>query len=475
MSHAAVPLCVDLDGTLIHGDLLMETCVALLRKNPLYLFLLPWWLFRGGKAHLKAQIASRVLLNHAVLPFHREFVQWLTDEKRDGRQIWLCTASNQRLAEAVATHLQLFDGVLASTDTLNLSGKQKADMLVAKFGSRAFDYCGNDRVDLHVWSVSRGGVVVNGHGNLEARARKVTEVYRTFGSPGHHARAVWKLLRPHQWAKNVLLLVPLLAAHRGLDPTALGHAALGLLAFCLCASSVYVLNDMLDVEADRQHPRKALRPFASGALPLKAGFVLIPLLLFATAGIAMLLPLKFGLVLAAYYLLTLGYTLGIKQLVIVDVLCLAGLYTIRIVAGAAAVDVPLSLWLLLFSLFLFLSLALVKRFAELQVMKGEGKLEAAGRGYRLDDLALLESLGTGAGYMCVLVLALYINNPVVEVLYRQPQVLWALCPLMLYWITRVWVVSHRGQMHDDPVMFALRDRASVVIGVLAAVVVWAAT
>jgi 4-hydroxybenzoate polyprenyltransferase len=286
---------------------------------------------------------------------------------------------------------------------------------------------------------------------------------------------VWKLLRPPPWAKNVLLLVPLLAAHRGLDPTALGHAALGLLAFCLCASSVYVLNDMLDVEADRQHPRKALRPFASGALPLKAGFVLIPLLLFATAGIAMLLPLKFGLVLAAYYLLTLGYTLGIKQLVIVDVLCLAGLYTIRIVAGAAAVDVPLSLWLLLFSLFLFLSLALVKRFAELQVMKGEGKLEAAGRGYRLDDLALLESLGTGAGYMCVLVLALYINNPVVENLYRQPQVLWALCPLMLYWITRVWVVSHRGQMHDDPVMFALRDRASVVIGVLAAVVVWAAT
>lgn len=474
MSHAAVPLCVDLDGTLIHADLLVETCVALLRKNPLYLFLLPWWLLRG-KAHLKAQVASRVLLNHAALPFHRELLQWLADERREGRQIWLCTASNQRLAEAVALHLQLFDGVLASSDTLNLSGKQKAEMLVTKFGNRAFDYCGNDTVDLHVWSVSRGGVVVNAHGDLEQRARQVTDVYRTFGSPGHQVRALCRLLRPHQWAKNALLFVPVAAAHRIVDPTALGHAGLAFLAFCLCASSVYVLNDMLDVEADRQHPRKSQRPFASGALPLKAGFALIPLLLLATAGIAWLLPVQFGLTLGGYYLLTLAYTLGVKQLVIVDVLCLAALYTIRIVAGAAAVAVPLSLWLLLFSLFLFLSLALVKRFAELQVMQRQGKLEAAGRGYRLDDLALLESLGTGAGYMCVLVLALYINNPVVEKLYRHPEVLWALCPLMLYWITRVWVVSHRGLMHDDPVMFALRDRASLVIGVLGAIVIWAAT
>ncbi|WP_233809287.1 UbiA family prenyltransferase [Paraburkholderia sp. HP33-1] len=473
MNYPAVPLCVDLDGTLIHGDLMVETCVALLRKNPLYILLLPWWLLHG-KAHLKAQLANRVLLNHTALPFRRELLQWLADEKRDGRQIWLCAASNQHLAEAVALHLQLFDGVVASTDTLILSGKQKAEMLVAKFGNRAFDYCGNDRGDLQVWSVSRGGVVVNAHGNVEQRAREVTDVYRTFGSSGHHIPAICKLLRLHQWAKNLLLFVPMAAAHRVLDPAALGAATLGFLAFCLCASSVYVLNDMLDVEADRQHPRKALRPFASGTLPLKAGFALIPLLLLATAGIAWILPVRFGLALAGYYLLTLAYTLGVKQVVIVDVLFLAGLYTIRIVAGAAAVVVPLSLWLLLFSLFLFLSLALVKRFAELQVMQRQGKPEAAGRGYRCDDLALLESLGTGAGYMSVLVLALYINNPVVETLYRHPKVLWGLCPLMLYWITRVWIVSHRGEMHDDPVMFALRDRTSLLIGVLAAIVIWGA-
>jgi len=473
MHQPTVPLCVDLDGTLIHGDLLLETCVALLRKNPLYLFALPWWLLHG-KAYLKAQIASRVLLNHAALPFHQELLQWLNDEKRDGRHIWLCTASNHRLAEAVASHLQLFDGVLASSDTQNLSGRQKADMLVAKFGSRAFDYCGNDRVDLHVWSVSRGGVVVNADIGLEQRAREVTDVYRTFTSHKSTARAIWTALRPHQWAKNVLLFVPLAAAHRVLDFSAQANALLSFVAFCLCASSVYVLNDMLDVEADRQHPRKSTRPFASGVLPLSTGFVLIPLLLLTSAGLSMLLPGPFRLALATYYLLTLAYTLGIKKIVIIDVICLAGLYTIRIVAGAMAVAVPLSLWLLLFSLFLFLSLALVKRFAELKVMQHDGKLEAAGRGYRLDDLGLLESLGTGAGYMCVLVLALYINNPAVENLYRRPELLWALCPLLLYWVSRVWVLSHRGQMHDDPVMFALRDRVSLVLGALAALVIFTA-
>lgn len=473
MHPASVPLCVDLDGTLIHGDLLLETCIALLRKNPLYLFALPWWLLHG-KACLKAQVASRVLLNHTTLPFHQELLQWLTDEKREGRHIWLCTASNHRLAEAVASHLQLFDGVLASSDTQNLSGQQKADMLVAKFGPRAFDYCGNARVDLYVWSVSRGGVVVNADVGLERRARQVTNIYLTFASHRQSARAVWKVLRPHQWAKNVLLFVPLAAAHRILDAAALADALLGFLAFCLCASSVYVLNDMLDVEADRQHPHKAARPFASGLLPLRAGFLLIPLLLFASAALSLRLPAPFRLALMAYYLLTLGYTLGIKKVVIVDVLCLAGLYTIRIVAGAMAVAVPLSLWLLLFSLFLFLSLALVKRFAELQVMQRRGRLEASGRGYRLDDLGLLESLGTGAGYMCVLVLALYINSPAVETLYHRPQVLWALCPLLLYWISRVWVYSHRGLMHDDPVMFALRDRVSLALGAMSAIVVCAA-
>lgn len=470
MSQATVPLCVDLDGTLINGDLLFETSIALLRRNPLYLFLLPWWLIRG-KAFLKAEIARRVLLNNAALPFHQDLLKWLIDEKRGGRELWLCSASNHRLAEGVANHLQLFEGVLASTDNYNLSGKHKAALLVQKFGAKAFDYCGNARVDLEVWSVSRGGVVVNGGFSLEQQAREVTNVYKTFTSHEHDAIGIVKVLRLSQWAKNVLLFVPLAAAHRVFDAVAVGQAAMGFLAFGLCASSVYVLNDMLDVEADRQHPNKKLRPFASGQLSLSIGLVLIPVLLTGAACTALLLSKQFQMTLAAYYLLTLAYTLGIKKLVIVDVLFLAGLYTIRIVAGAAVILVPLSLWLLLFSLFLFLSLAMVKRYAELQLMQRLGKLEAAGRGYQLDDLGLLQSLGTGAGYLCVLVLALYINSPAVELLYSRPPILWALCPLLLYWVSRVWVIAHRGLMHHDPVMFALRDRMSLAIFVLAAIAV----
>ncbi len=474
MSLPSIPLCVDMDGTLIHGDLLLECCLALLRRNPLYLFLMPWWLL-CGKAVLKAELARRVCLNHATLPVHREFLNWLSDQKGEGRQLWLCTASNHRLATGIADHLKLFEGVLASSDTHNLSGRNKADSLVEKFGVKAFDYCGNHRVDLAVWSVSRGGVLVNAPKRLEKRARMVTDVYRTFAPQGHMMRAVAKALRLHQWVKNILLVVPLAAAHQLLDVEALGAAMLAFLAFSLCASSAYVLNDMLDLEADRQHPRKAQRPFASGQLPLLAGFVLVPLLLAGAIATAMLLPPNFRLVLAGYFLLTLAYSFRLKRVALIDIVVLAGLYTIRIVAGTFAVSVPLSFWLLMFSVFLFFSLALVKRYTELQVMQRQGSLGAAGRGYRLDDLAVLESLGTSAGFLSVLVLALYINSPAVEALYRQPQIMWMLCLLMLYWISRVWMSAHRGAVHDDPVLFALKDRASLIVGILCAITIYLAS
>lgn len=474
MGKPRIPLCVDLDGTLIPGDLLLESCIALLRQNPLYLLLMPCWLCRG-KAYLKAQIARRARLNHAALPFHRELVAWLREQKRRGRPLWLCTAANHRLAQAVADHLNLFDGILASSDTHNLRGHEKAHSLTQIFGDRAFDYCGNHRVDLAVWSVSRGGVVVNASKSLEARARAVTHVYKTFAPDGHAMHAIVKTLRPHQWVKNILLLVPLAAAHRLGEPEALGAALLAFLAFSLCASSVYVLNDMLDVEADRQHPGKSRRPFASGQLSLLAGVCLAPLLLVGASAAAWPLPWAFKSVLCAYYALTLAYSTVLKRLVVADVAVLAALYTIRIVAGAMAVGVPLSFWLLMLSLALFFSLALVKRYAELKVMQREGRLESAGRGYRLEDLAIVENLGTAAGYLSVAVLALYINSPAVEMLYRRPQIIWVLCMLLLYWISRVWVLAHRGMMHDDPVVFALKDKTSLAIGLCGALTVYFAT
>ena len=283
--------------------------------------------------------------------------------------------------------------------------------------------------------------------------------------------AILRLLRPHQWSKNVLLAVPLLASHGAGGAGAPLHLLLAIAAFCLCASSVYVLNDLLDIESDRAHPRKSKRPLAAGEVSVRAAGVLIVSLLVAAAIIAFWLPPRFQLLLAGYCALTAIYSAVLKGQVVVDALCLAGLYTLRVVAGAAAAQVLLSFWLLLFSVFVFLSLAFVKRYAELDALRRAGRLKAAGRGYCVDDLPVLQSLGIGAGYLSVLVLALYINSPDITELYRRPKFIWMLCVLMLYWVSRVWMRAHRGTMNEDPVVFALKDPVSLCVGVLAAVTV----
>lgn len=470
MSEAqSTPLCVDLDGTLIHSDLLLESFLLLIKQNPLFLFLVPLWLL-GGKARLKAEIASRVQLNGAALPYSEQFLDWLKAQKAQGREIWLCTASDQRMAQAVAQHVGLFDGVLASDGQTNLSGSNKAQQLVQRFGERGFDYCGNERVDLKVWQHARSAIVVNAKPGLEASARACTQVEAVFQPPKSGLRVALKALRVHQWAKNALIFVPLAAAHRLQDTPTLVAGLVAFAAFSLCASSVYLLNDMLDLEADRQHPRKCKRPFAAGTLSLLFGLVAAPALLLISLALALTLPLKFLAVLGAYYLVTLAYSFGLKRLVMIDVLTLAGLYTVRIVAGAAATDIPLSFWLLLFAIFIFLSLAIVKRYAELHAMRKQGQLKASGRGYQVEDLALLQSLGASSGYISILVLALYVNSPDIAVLYSHPKMVWMLCPIMLYWVSRVWMQTYRGHMHDDPLVFALKDRISLLTGAAAAAV-----
>ena len=470
MSEAqSTPLCVDLDGTLIHSDLLLESFLLLIKQNPLFLFLVPFWLL-GGKARLKAEIASRVQLNGAALPYSEQFLDWLKAQKAQGREIWLCTASDQRMAQAVAQHVGLFDGVLASDGQTNLSGSNKAQQLVQRFGERGFDYCGNERVDLKVWQHARSAIVVNAKPGLEASARACTQVEAVFQPPKSGLRVALKALRVHQWAKNALIFVPLAAAHRLQDTPTLVAGLVAFAAFSLCASSVYLLNDMLDLEADRQHPRKCKRPFAAGTLSLLFGLVAAPALLLISLALALTLPLKFLAVLGAYYLVTLAYSFGLKRLVMIDVLTLAGLYTVRIVAGAAATDIPLSFWLLLFAIFIFLSLAIVKRYAELHAMRKQGQLKASGRGYQVEDLALLQSLGASSGYISILVLALYVNSPDIAVLYSHPKMVWMLCPIMLYWVSRVWMQTYRGHMHDDPLVFALKDRISLLTGAAAAAV-----
>lgn len=283
--------------------------------------------------------------------------------------------------------------------------------------------------------------------------------------------AILRLLRPHQWSKNALLAVPLLASHGAGGAGAPQHLLLAIAAFCLCASSVYVLNDLLDIESDRAHPLKCKRPLAAGEVSVRAARLLIGSLLVAAAVIAVGLPPRFQLLLAGYCVLTGIYSSALKGQVVVDALCLAGLYTLRVIAGAAAAQVPLSFWLLLFAVFLFLSLAFVKRYAELDALRRAGRLKAAGRGYCVADLPVLQSLGIGAGYISVLVLALYINSPAIAELYRRPKYVWTLCVLLLYWISRVWMRAHRGTMNEDPVVFALKDPISLGVGVLAAVTI----
>lgn len=473
-ARVAIPvLCVDLDGTLIRSDLLLESLMLLIKRNPLLLLYIPFWLLRG-KAVLKAEIASRVTLDPAALPYNTELVRWLETERRTGRSLWLCTAANERLATCVAEHLGLFDGVLASDRNTNLAGSAKAAQLVQRFGERGFDYCGNEHRDLAIWEKAHGAIVVGGGRNLEQAVTQRARLLQAFPDQGSKLRAAIRALRPHQWAKNTLILVPILAAHRAHELSLLGVGLVAMMAFCLCASSVYILNDLLDLEADRAHPRKSKRPFAAGDLSILTGLMLAPVLLATAVLLAAFLPAMFQLAFATYYTLTLLYSFFLKSRVLVDALALAGLYSLRMIAGAAAVSVPISFWLLLFSVFLFLSLALVKRFAELEGLRRQQRLRAAGRGYRVEDLSMLQSLGSAAGYLSVLVLALYINSPEIEALYRRPKVIWLLCVLMLYWVSRVWMQASRGLMHDDPVVFALKDRVSLGIGVLATVTVLAA-
>jgi 4-hydroxybenzoate polyprenyltransferase len=463
------PIVVDLDGTLVRTDLLWETLFLLLRDRPWRVVSAALKL-RHGRAAFKAHLASLSPVDAESLPLRSDLVDWLRQEKSTGRSLVLATASDQRIAAVVAEHVGLFDEVLASDGTRNLKGKTKAAALIKRFGQGGFDYAGDSRADLPVWAAAREAIVV-GNERLAKAAGQVAEVRLRFPPPSPSS-ALLQALRPHQWVKNLLLFLPLVAAHQLTDGTSLLSGLLAFVAFSLTASSVYLLNDLIDLPADRAHPRKCQRPFAAGTLPLAWGALLSPLLLLTSLGLCLLfLPTLFSLILIGYYLLTTTYSFGLKRKPVVDVILLAALYTVRVIAGAAAVAIVPSFWLLALSMFIFLSLALAKRYTELDSLRQRGELTAAGRGWHVDDLPLVQSLGTGAGLISVLVMALYINSPQAQQLYSTSEILWLVCPLLLYWITRLWFKTHRGEMHDDPVVFAIRDRVSLLTGVLTAGIV----
>lgn len=377
--------------------------------------------------------------------------------------------SRSQLGTQIATHLGIFDEVIASDGQDNVAGERKAAALVERYGKKGFDYAGNSSTDLAVWAHARRAIVVNGKTGLTDRASAISELTEVF-PPARQGLSAWRrVLRVHQWLKNILLFVPLLAAHDLTNLHAWGALLLAFVAFSLCASSVYIANDLMDLESDRLHPRKRKRPFAAGLVPAWKGVLLAPVLLVASLWLGWQVGTAFLSWLLLYFSLTCVYSWRLKRLLLIDCLTLAMLYTLRIVAGAAAIGQPLSFWLLAFSIFLFLSLAFVKRYAELRLYrKGSGSLH--GRGYHSDDAPIVQMMGIVAGYAAVLVLALYVNSDAIVALYEHPRLVWGAVPVVLFWVSWVWMRAHRGEMHDDPLVFAIKDRTSLAAGAAFALV-----
>ena len=468
MNEAQV-IAVDLDGTLTLTDTLYESVLTLVRNKPYFLLLLPFWLFKGI-AHLKQKVAEYSELDVTTLPYNQPLIDWLKEEKQCGKKIILCTAANEKIAEAVVGNFDLFDAFIASDSKTNLKGVRKRDVLQERYGDKGYDYAGNSNDDLEVWSGASNAIVVNASEYVLQKASKLTSVTQVFLSE-RASIVVWlRAIRVHQWLKNLLLFVPLLAAHQIDNAQSLGLLVIAFLSFSLCASSVYITNDLLDLESDRNHPRKRFRPFATAKLSVLHGVFAAPFLITTSFLLGAVVGSNFLIVLLVYLFLTVTYSFSLKLLVLVDCLTLAILYTMRIIAGAAAVSVSLSFWLLAFSIFIFLSLALVKRYAELLVQSREGKNSAHGRGYLVTDAPLLQVLGVSSGYISTLVIALYLRSENVMSLYAQPLAIWLLIPILLFWVSWVWLKSSRGEMHDDPIVFAATDKTSLSVAVITAFV-----
>ena len=469
---AALPLCVDLDGTVLRTDSLFESLARLLRQKPWCIVMIPLWCLQG-RARLKQHLARRVLIHVALLPYHVKFLEWLKHQKAEGREIILATAADASIARCIASHLDVFDSVIASDGQHNLKGKRKLDILRERFPG-GFEYAGNARSDLKIWRHCSDAVAVGASPQLVQQARDSGVRVRTFpgGSKGlrHYARA----MRCHQWAKNVLIYVPLLTSHQFTHPTLLWRATLSGLLFSLCSSAQYILNDLMDLDADRHHPTKRLRPFASGDLPLQTGFVLAPLLLGVSLATAWFLSPLFAGALALYFGLSLAYSLHIKRIILLDAFVLSGLYTIRIIAGHLVTGIAFSVWLMSFAFFLFLSLAFSKRWTELNnAQRSNGTV--VGRGYEIGDLQQVNLFGVCSSFLAAVVFILYLQSDKVKELYRYPQLLWLLSPIFLYWVSRIWILSTRGKVSEDPVLFVLKDPVTYVAAVICGLIMLLAT
>lgn len=460
------PLIVDLDGTLLRTDLLYESLALLAKTSPWSLLLLPVWLLAGGKARVKREIARRVDLDVATLPLNGPLLDWIRRQRLAGRAVGIVSAADQLLVDRVADDLGLFDEAIGSDGATNLSGRRKIDAIAARFGAD-FTYCGDAPTDIHVWRHCRSAVLVGRGTRLHARLPEDVVVHERFETEPAGPRVWFKALRVHQWVKNGLVFVPLLLSGQVTDLRLFGLAALGALILSLVASATYLLNDLFDLAADRQHRSKRNRPFASGALPLVHGLAAVPVLAVAVGVLLLFAPPAFALVTGLYVAVTLAYSFRLKRVPILDLFVLAFLFTVRLLAGITVIGVALSPWLLTFSMFFFLSLAAMKRYIECSELDRSGKAATPGRGYRAGDHPWLLAMGAASGFCSALVFFLYLTEPHSPAhAYATPELLWFICAILGYWLSSAWLVALRGQMHDDPVVFALKDRESRLLGVV---------
>jgi len=473
--NRSIPLYVDLDETLIHTDTLYESIISLLKNNLLFLFILPFWLL-SGKAYFKFKIGQHCTLEPKTLPYNCRLLEFLRQEKKRGRSLIMATACTRATAEKITNHLAIFDELIASTKKENLKGYAKLAAIKNHCHEQPFAYAGDSQADLAIWSAAAEVIIAGQAPGIKSKlAAMPLKIEADFSSPAPGVKAWLKAGRPHQWSKNLLVFVSLILAHKVAQFDLLRQCIIAWAAFSAAASGIYLFNDLFDLEADRHHKDKRFRPLASGNLKIKYAIMAAPLLM--AAGLILSWPLSwpFKIVLTTYIATTSCYSLFLKRLVLLDVIILSLLYTIRIIAGSAAIGVSTTPWLLGFSLFLFLSLALAKRYSELLHYRSlDESAKIRGRGYKPEDVEQLAIFGSASGYISVLVLALYINSTASSALYNNPQFLWPICVLLIYWISRVWLLARRGELHEDPVIFTLHDRPSYYIGILTALLLYMA-
>lgn len=456
----AKTLYVDLDGTLCRSDTLFEASLQLLLHSPAKLLGLILALLKS-RAQLKRFVSANVELSPKSLPFHEDFLAYLRRERAMGTRLVLATAADEKIAKSVSDHIGLFDSYISSDGQVNLKGSAKLERI--KEDTPEFHYAGNAPVDLAIWNDAKGAVVV-GPESLKEKAARLTNVDQWFPPEKTRLQVTLKALRVHQWAKNLLVFLPLLLSH-SLNLKSYLLAFLGWLIFSLVASSVYLVNDLVDLKSDRGHPTKKKRPLAYGSMPLHHGVAWAGICFAAGLVFAFFLGHEALIAIGVYFIVTTIYSFKLKKIALVDTLTLAGLFTWRIISGGLITSTELSFWLMVFSVFFFLSLAFAKRAAELNTMKQIGRKKAAGRGYVVDDSFVISQLGISCGIASVVIFGLYLNSVATNELYSSPEYLILACGFILFWISRIWLLTTRGEMNEDPVAFAVKDKASYIIAV----------